>query len=265
MPPIRNRYVLTISTLALLLGSALLWFTQSSEPVASSIRIDAVSGSGTAVAIGETASEVTNTPSSTSGSDDNSASQPAIEQSSDTATNTPQATEPVDTASAIASRNTSNVAAPSQTDPATPRLSGQVFEVVSEVQRLQLAGQWEESLNEMNALWGDIEQLNPFEQATLLNFYTNTLARLEMWQESITAFNLILQVPNLRPDTSARALLALGQLHAREGERPESVAYLQEWLNFTNAMEGMDALTPRVSTMLACLQGNAEAAAGCTL
>ncbi|OGT72692.1 MAG: hypothetical protein A3H44_06435 [Gammaproteobacteria bacterium RIFCSPLOWO2_02_FULL_57_10] len=175
----------------------------------------------------------------------------AIDQTANGVTVTQNAPQSAVPASVAINRNTSTPTESPEPQPAT--LSPRVYNIINEVQLRQQAGQWEEALNEMNALYAELDQLTPFEQATLLNFYTNTLTRLEMWQEAITAFNLILQVPELRPDLSARALLALGQLHAREGERVEGIAYLKEWLNYTNSMENMSALTPRVNDMITCL------------
>ncbi|MEZ5490819.1 MAG: hypothetical protein R3F50_10925 [Gammaproteobacteria bacterium] len=135
-------------------------------------------------------------------------------------------------------------------DPAAPRLSQQVLEVVTEVQARQLDGQWEEALNEMNALYLAFDELNPFEQATLLNFYTNTLLQLEMYQESISAFDRLLTIPELRPDVNARAILALGQLHNRVDEPDAAVSYYEQWLAFTAGMPGMEQQTQRVQQLL---------------
>ena len=120
---------------------------------------------------------------------------------------------------------------PENTEPDTPRLSPHVFRVIDEVQQRQLDGQWEEALNEMNALYAEFDDLTPYEQMFLLNFYTNTLLQLEMWQEAISAFSMLLEVPELGPDTSARALLSLGQLHSRFGEPELAVLYLESWLD----------------------------------
>lgn len=176
----------------------------------------------------------------------------AINQPAEATTNNAGIPEPGSSASATSSNASTETESP-QPDPTRPILSPRVYNIINEVQERQLAGQWKEAPIEMNALYAELDQLTPFEQATLLNFYTKTLTRLEMWQESITAYNLILQMPDLRPDLGARALLALGQLHVREGERVEGIAYLREWLNYTSGMENMDALTPRVNDLIACL------------
>ncbi len=131
-----------------------------------------------------------------------------------------------------------------------PVLSPRVFYVIEEAQRRQMADQWAEALTELNALYTDFDSLSPFEQATLLNFYTNTLIRLEMWQESISAFTLLLTVDNLRADSNSRALLALGQLHQRVDELDVAAAYYEEWLDFTRGMPGLEAQTTRVEQML---------------
>lgn len=152
--------------------------------------------------------------------------------------------------SAVADSNLSN----QRPDSSEPALSDRVFYVIEEAQRRQLEDQWEEALNELNALYSDFDSMTPFEQATLLNFYTNTLIRLEMWQESISAFSLMLTVEDLRPDINARALLALGQLHAKVNEVPVATAYYEQWLEFTRGMAGSEAQTARVKQQLNSLR-----------
>src|SRR5690606_7041453 len=115
----------------------------------------------------------------------------------------------------------------------------------------QQQGEWEAALDAMNALYRDFDSLNDFEKVTLLNFYTNTLLRLEMWQESITAFSQMLEVPDLRPDLGARALMALGQLHARIGEHDRAVVYYQSFLDATAGMNNMDEQRATVTRLLA--------------
>ncbi|MFM1896161.1 MAG: hypothetical protein RLZZ385_1235 [Pseudomonadota bacterium] len=139
-------------------------------------------------------------------------------------------------------------------EPETQRLSGRVFAIIEEVQARQLEGQWDEALNEMNALYNEFESLNSFEQVTLLNYYTNALLALNMWPESITAFEKMLTVQELRPDIQARALLSLGQLNARFGDRQAAKTHLQTWLVFTEGMEGVDdQQTQRAIQLLASL------------
>lgn len=129
-------------------------------------------------------------------------------------------------------------------------LSERVFNVIDQAQWLQQSGQWEESLVGLNALYSDFESMNTFEQSTLLNFYTNTLIRMEMWQESISAFTLMLTIPDLRPDINARALMALGQLHERVDEADLATGYYEEWLEYTRGMPGMEQQTARVEQQL---------------
>lgn len=131
-----------------------------------------------------------------------------------------------------------------------PALSERVYFIIDEAQRQQLAGDWEAALLELNALYTDFDSMTPFEQSTLLNFYTNTLIRMEMWQESITAFSLLLTVDDLRPDVTARALLSLGQLHDRVDETVEAEAYYREWLVHTRDMGGLEEQTARVEQRL---------------
>lgn len=137
-----------------------------------------------------------------------------------------------------------------QADVAQPVLSDRVFFVIEEAQKRQQAGQFQEALIELNALYTDFDSMNPFEQATLLNFYTNILLRLEMWQESIAAFSLMLTLDDLRPDINARALLALGQLHTQANDIDAATAYYNEWLDFTRDMDGLEAQTERVKQQL---------------
>lgn len=139
----------------------------------------------------------------------------------------------------------------SQDEAATPVLSEQVFAVIEDVQQKQMDGKWEESLVELNALYEDFDNLNSFEQTTLLNFYTNTLIRFEMWPEAIGAFSRMLTVPDLRPDLGARALMALGQLHAQVGEYAASITYLTTWQDLTAGMENMERSNERVTQLLA--------------
>jgi tetratricopeptide (TPR) repeat protein len=116
-------------------------------------------------------------------------------------------------------------------------LSQRVRNILEEVQFRQLDNQWDAALNEMNALYLEFERLNTFEQASLLNFYTNTLLKLEMWDEAITAFSLLTTIPDLRPDANARATLALGQLHQRVGDIESSIYYFETWLESIDGLQ----------------------------
>lgn len=263
MLSVKKRIVFVPLVIALLVGAVLLWQGQSSAPAmaANGNRVDNVSVPAESAA--DSDRDDGRTSSRLSGP--SSSAQPEIEQSANRVTSAPVVDVATSTMPLSARNNRPAQDETPPTDSNAPRLSPQVLDVITEVQALQQAGRWEDALNEMNELYQNIDSLNPFERATLLNFYTNNLARLEMWQESITAFNMILQLPDLRPDLSARALLALGQLHARVGEGVEGVAYLTEWLNHTAEMESMEALTPRVTEMLTCLKGNADDSTSCTL
>lgn len=110
------------------------------------------------------------------------------------------------------------------------RLRPDVMAIIEEVQERQLQDQMEEALNELNALYQRFDELNPFEQQTVLNFYTNTLIALEMYQETITAFSLMLTIPELDATTETRAIRSLGQLHGAVGEPEAAVYYLTQWL-----------------------------------
>lgn len=115
-------------------------------------------------------------------------------------------------------------------DSSEPRLRPHVVSVLTEVQRRQVAEQWEEALNELNALYQDYDTLSSFEQSTLLNFYTNTLLSLQMWEEAISAFTLMQLIPNLGREENARSKLALGQLHTQTGDLETAAAYYRAWL-----------------------------------
>ena len=144
-----------------------------------------------------------------------------------------------------------NATTSSQEEPAGPVLSKRVFAVIEDVQQKQMDGQWEESLLELNELYEYFDQLNSFEQTVMLNFYTNTLLRYQMWPEAIGAFSRMLTIPDLRPDLGARALVALGQLHAQVGEYAASISYLTSWQNLTAGMENMEGSNKTVAELLA--------------
>lgn len=109
-------------------------------------------------------------------------------------------------------------------------LSEEVYRVISEVQRRFEEGQFEEGLNELNALYAGFEELSDFERATVLNFYTNALLANEMYPEAILAFEQILEVEDLRPDIRLRALKSLGQLNVQQTNYEGAVEYYDEWL-----------------------------------
>lgn len=152
------------------------------------------------------------------------------------------------------SRATATASTTEQSESSAPMLSERVFNVIDEAQWLQQSDQWEESLVGLNALYADFESMNPFEQMTLLNFYTNTLIRLEMWQESISAFTLMLTIPELRSDINARALMALGQLHERVNEPSVAVSYYEEWLSLTRDTPGLETQTAAINERLSHLR-----------
>lgn len=131
-----------------------------------------------------------------------------------------------------------------------PRMSQATFSVIQQVQDQQLNGEWLASLEAMNGLYNNFEQLNSLEQVTLLNFYNNALIQLEMWQEAISAFTLMLTVPDLRSDLYARTLIALGQLHSRENEPEAARAYLEEWQIMHGNQPGYADQQARVEELL---------------
>lgn len=131
-----------------------------------------------------------------------------------------------------------------------PVLSRRVMAVIAEVQRRLIAQQIDEALNEMNALYEEYDELSPFEQSTLLNFYSNALLSLEMWEESITAFSLMREIPQLRADIDSRAILALGQLHSRIGDHEIATEYFREWLSNPHGESRTEERTERVRGFL---------------
>lgn len=139
-------------------------------------------------------------------------------------------------------------------DSAEPKLSPYVVSVLTEVQRRQLAEQWEEALNELNALYQDYDTLSSFEQSTLLNFYSNTLLSLQMWEEAISAFTMMLTIPNLEMETNARATLALGQLHMQAGDLQTAAAYYRAWLDESNITGRTPEQIERVRGLLQAIQ-----------
>ena len=110
-------------------------------------------------------------------------------------------------------------------------LSQEVFEIIDEVQKRFLEGQWTEGTNELNALYEDYDSLNDFEKATVLNFYTNLLLANNMLPEAMNAFEAMLQLETLRPDLRLRAIRAMGQLNRTEGQLESAVAYFNQFLD----------------------------------
>jgi|GEM_PF-1287451 len=139
-------------------------------------------------------------------------------------------------------------------DSSEPRLSPHVVSVLTEVQRRQVAEQWEEALNELNALYQNYNTLSSFEQSTLLNFYTNTLLSLQMWEEAISAFTLMQLIPNLGMEENARSKLALGQLHTQTGDLETAAAYYRAWLEESNITGRTPEQIERVRGLLQATQ-----------
>ncbi len=109
-------------------------------------------------------------------------------------------------------------------------LSPRVLAVLSETQRWMEEGLWEEALNEMNALYTEMDNLSSFEQSTLLNFYTNALLAQEMYEEAIIAFTRILETPDVPENELGRTILSLGQLHMAGGNNASAIYYFETWL-----------------------------------
>jgi|GEM_PF-5403719 len=72
--------------------------------------------------------------------------------------------------------------------------SQQVFEIIDEVQKRFLEGQWMEGANELNALYEDYDTLNAFEKATVLDFiptcYWPTTCYRRPWMHSRQSWKL---------------------------------------------------------------------------
>lgn len=147
-----------------------------------------------------------------------------------------------------ATNNISSSESPTESEP--QKLSQRVVDIMTEVQTRQKDDQWEEALNEMNALFTKFDSLSPFEQATLLNFYTNTLIQLEMWQETISAFSLLITIPELPQGVHARALQALGQLSSQVEDYVMAKRYYEEWLEFTEGDESLATRRAAVQDLL---------------
>lgn len=196
---------------------------------------------------------LTTSPGQAAAVNDSANSQSVSDESSPTDATEPGASDRSRDSTAEPQRSTRTLSTISDNADA-PAMSDRVYFVIEEAQRMQQADQWEAALMELNALYASFENLTPFEQMTLLNFYTNTLIRLEMWQESITAFSKMLTVPDLRPDINARALLALGQLHHQVNEAPAAVTYYEAWLDFTENTPGLEAQRARVHEQVQALR-----------
>lgn len=116
-------------------------------------------------------------------------------------------------------------------DRSSELLSAEVYRVISEVQKLFTDDRIPEGLAKLNALYYEkFDGLSSFEQATVLNFYTNALLAYRMLPEATAAFEKILTVDNVREDIRLRALKSLGQLSAAQDEFADAVAYLNQFL-----------------------------------
>lgn len=126
---------------------------------------------------------------------------------------------------------------PASTRPSAAQLGGRVFEVLREVQALERAGRWPEAMAELNALYADFDELVPSEQTALLNFYVSVMMKQELYDESIVAFEQMLQVEGIDAAAETSVKLKLGHLHAQQGDPAASVRYLNEWLTESGAEE----------------------------
>ncbi len=73
------------------------------------------------------------------------------------------------------------------------------------------------------------EQMNGFEKATLLNFYTNYWLGVGNYSEARNTFEQILQLANLREDIRLRTLRSLGQLYAADEQWQASIDRFEAW------------------------------------
>ena len=146
-----------------------------------------------------------------------------------------------------ASRNgtgSATVPIPDSPTPSSPILSERVYKVIDEVQKRFTDQQIEEGLNELNALYEDYDQLNDFEKATVLNFYSNALLAYRMLPEATAVFEKLLTVDNLRDDIRERALRSLGQLNMAQEHYDQAINYFNQFLAVsasrdTNALLGL--------------------------
>lgn len=138
--------------------------------------------------------------------------------------------------------------------PLPNEISPRVLAVFEETQKRMLQGQWEDALNEMNALYSEIDSLNSLEQSTLLNFYTNALLANEMFDEAITAFSMMLEIPDTPDKQRDRAILSLGQLYAAGGDKEAAIYHFEAWLERVDLEEESAERIARTEAQLAQLR-----------
>jgi hypothetical protein len=138
--------------------------------------------------------------------------------------------------------------------PLPNEISPRVLAIFEETQKRMLQGQWEDALNEMNALYSEIDSLNSLEQSTLLNFYTNALLANEMFDEAITAFSMMLEIPDTPDKQRDRAILSLGQLYAAGGDKEAAIYHFEAWLERVDRDEESAERIARTEAQLAQLR-----------
>lgn len=77
------------------------------------------------------------------------------------------------------------------------------------------------------------ENMNDFEKQTVFNFYTNYYLGEEDYQQAIRSFEQILNLENIPEDTRLRTLRSLGQLHAAEENWLNSIAFYNQWRDYS--------------------------------
>ena len=76
--------------------------------------------------------------------------------------------------------------------------------------------------------------MNDFEKQTVLNFYTNYYLTLEDYPQAIRSFEQILTLENIPENTRLRTLRSLGQLHAAEENWLNSIAFYNQWRDYSD-------------------------------
>lgn len=132
-------------------------------------------------------------------------------------------------------------------------LSPMVFDTLEQAHFWQLQGDHAAALEAMNSLYAQYDSLNPFEQKTLLNYYSNSLLSLQMWQEAISAFSQLLTVPDLQTETYKRTLRSLGQIHGATGDREAAIHYLTQWMQETENDPDKESQREAVTRQLSLL------------
>lgn len=126
----------------------------------------------------------------------------------------------------------------------TEVLGETVFTAITEIQNLMVpdTDDTEPDLAAAKALLdalyeAQFDTANTFEQATMLNFYTNYHLSLQDYQGALQRFEQLAELEGVREDVRLRTLRSLGQLYAAEEQWQQAIdAYLQ-WLSASNTTD----------------------------